>query len=329
MARLVYLIAAILAASPQCDALSLQRKVSIGNQFTRSNFIYSTASAIFFADMSCLVSGSSPACAAEENPRYYESEVQMKYGDDANGNPRTRGVFVRKFTGDSTPYSFPTPRSLPLPKVWPEEPPFTKKDFFRADEEDDENFYTLPRLVYHIDEPAVSALTQYYRSNIAPGSKILDICSSWVSHYPLEFKNNMKRISGTGMNALELIANDQLTDYEARNLNVNPTLPYDDNTFDVVTCVVSIDYLIHPIEVLKEVRRVLVPGGKAIISQSNRCFPSKAISMWLNMNDREHLELINGYAKYAGFGPGKAYDITASVPDEQFNNPMFIIEVSK
>jgi len=78
-----------------------------------------------------------------------------------------------------------------------------------------------------------------------------------------------------------------------------------------------------------QVRRVLVPGGKAIISQSNRCFPSKAISMWLNMNDREHLELINGYAKYAGFGPGKAYDITASVPDEQFNNPMFIIEVSK
>jgi hypothetical protein len=35
--------------------------------------------------------------------------------------------------------------------------------------------------------------------------------------------------------------------------NVNPTLPYEDNSFDVVTCVVSIDYLIKPIEVLKEV----------------------------------------------------------------------------
>ena len=55
-----------------------------------------------------------------------------------------------------------------------------------------------------------------------------------------------------GMNALELAANDQLTDYEARNLNVNPTLPYDDNTFDVVTCVVSIDYLTKPIDVMKE-----------------------------------------------------------------------------
>ena len=78
-----------------------------------------------------------------------------------------------------------------------------------------------------------------------------------------------------------------------------------------------------------KIRRVLKPGGKVIISQSNRCFPSKAISMWLNMNDREHLELINGYAKYAGFGPGKAFDITASVPGDPYNNPMFIVEVSK
>lgn len=141
----------------------------------------------------------------------------MKYGDDSKGNPRTRGVLVRRFTGDSTPYSFPV-RPVSLVKEWPEEPPFTKKDFFRADEGDDENFYTLPRLVYHIDEPAVASLTQYYRKNIKPGSSILDICSSWVSHYPLEFKENMKRISATGMNPLELMVNDQLTDFEARNL---------------------------------------------------------------------------------------------------------------
>lgn len=255
----------------------------------------------------------------------------MKYGDGPDGNPRTRGLLVRRFTGDSTPYSFPTPRPVRLVKEWPEQIPFTKKDFFRADEGDDENFYTLPRLVYHIDEPAVAALTQYYRSNIPAGSAILDICSSWVSHYPLEFKEKMKRISGTGMNSLELMANDQFSDYEARNLNVNPTLPYDENTFDVVTCVVSIDYLIHPIEVLKEVRRVLKPGGKAIISQSNRCFPSKAIAMWLDMNDRQHLELINGYAKYAGFDitASKAFDITASVPGEPYNDPMFIVEITK
>lgn len=138
--------------------------------------------------------------------------------------------------------------------------------------------------------------------------------------------------------------------------NANPTLPYEDNSFDVVTCVVSIDYLTKPIEVLKEVnacdslhvmclsylstiansssfiekvRRVLRPGGKVVISQSNRCFPSKAVALWLEMNDRQHLELINGYLKYAGFGEAQAYDITASVPGERFNDPMFIVEVTK
>lgn len=161
-------------------------------------------------------------------------------------------MLVRRFTGDSTPYQFPvTP--VRLVKEWPEEPPFSPEDFFRADEIDDGSFYTVPRLVYHIDEPAVASLSQYYRNNIPAGSSILDICSSWVSHYPLEFKEKMKRISATGMNALELGFNDQLTDYKAKNLNVDPKLPYDDKSFDVVTCVVSIDYLIHPIEVLKEV----------------------------------------------------------------------------
>ena len=253
MARICSLVLTVTAATTRCSALVLKNGAGAGGQITRSNFIYSTASVIFFADMSCLAD---PSCAADSNPRYLESEVQMKYGTDSNGNPRTRGVLVRRFTGDSTGFSFPNPRPISLVKEWPAEPPFTTKDFMRADEGDDENFYTLPRLVYHIDEPAVAALTQYYRKNIPAGSSILDICSSWVSHYPLEFKSKMKRVSGTGMNALELMANDQLTDYEARNLNVNPTLPYDDNTYDFVTCVVSIDYLIHPIEVLKEVRTI-------------------------------------------------------------------------
>jgi SAM-dependent methyltransferase len=267
--------------------------------------------------------------AEGSNPRYIDRELEMKYAEDKNGNPRTRGMLVRRFTGDSTPYSFPvTP--IRLVKEWPDEPPFKPEDFFRADEIDDGSFYAVPRLVYHIDEPAVASLTQYYRNNIPAGSNILDICSSWISHYPLEFPDTMKRISATGMNKLELMYNDQLTDYQAKNLNVDPTLPYDDNTFNVVTCVVSIDYLVSPIQVLKEVNRVLKPGGKVIISQSNRCFPSKAIAMWLQMNDRQHLELINGYLKYAGgFKDVEAFDITATDPGNKYNDPMFIVQAEK
>ncbi|OEU08354.1 S-adenosyl-L-methionine-dependent methyltransferase [Fragilariopsis cylindrus CCMP1102] len=226
---------------------------------------------------------------------------------------------------------------LPSP---PPPPPFRDEDFFRSDSSDDGWFYKVPRLIYHIDEPAIASLTQYYRSNIRSKSDILDICSSWVSHYPLEFPVKMNKIYATGMSKLELQLNDQLSKdnnndgdglyYKAMDLNVDPTLPYKDETFDVITCCASIEYLIEPIKVLKECYRVLKPNGKVIISQSNRCFPSKTIAMWLQMNDRQHLELINGYFHYAGgFKARKAYDITATLPNNEYSDPMFIIEAVK
>lgn len=86
------------------------------------------------------------------------------------------------------------------------------------------------------------------------------------------------------MNKFELAQNKQLSEYVVQNLNKNPQFPFPDNTFDVVTCVVSIDYLNKPLEIFKEVRRVLRPGGRFIVSQSNRCFPTKAIQIWLNTN---------------------------------------------
>jgi len=48
------------------------------------------------------------------------------------------------------------------------------------------------------------------------------------------------------------------------------------------------------------------------------------------MNDRQHLELINGYFQYAGgFEPRQAFDISATLPDNGFRDPMFIIEAVK
>jgi len=171
----------------------------------------------------------------------------MTYGE----NPRKRGILVQRFTGDNTPFQFSPPRPVSLVREWPEIPPFREADFSRSDPSSDGNFYAVPRLVYHIDEAAVSALTQYYRQNVPQKSSILDICSSWVSHYPLEFPKEMKEIVGTGMNALELAANDQLSERAPLDLNAfegdEVKLPFEDDRFDVVTCVVSIDYMIHPI----------------------------------------------------------------------------------
>lgn len=210
---------------------------------------------------------------------------------------------------------------------WPEKWPFSPQDFARQDESGDSAFYNQPRFVYHIDEGAVDALTKYYKSVFFEGADVLDICSSWVSHYPTDIK--LGRVAGTGMVKAELEKNTQLTEFSFKDLNVDPILPYDDNSFDFVTCVVSADYLIRPLEVFSEIGRVLKPGGMAIISQSNRCFPTKAINIWLNTNDLEHVFIIGSYFHYSKmFEPPESKDIS---PKALFGrtDPMFIIQARK
>lgn len=86
---------------------------------------------------------------------------------------------------------------------------------------------------------------------------------------------------GLGMNEYELSQNKQLSSYNAKDLNEDPTFPYEDNSFDKVTCVVSIDYLNKPKQVFAEIARVLRPGGTCMLAMSNRCFPTKAFRIWL------------------------------------------------
>ena len=125
----------------------------------------------------------------------------------------------------------------------------------------------------HIDDAAIAALTKYYSKEIPANSEVLDICSSWISHFPEDLP--LKRAVGLGMNKYELEQNKRLNSFDVVDLNKNPKFPYPDNSFDVVTNVVSVDYLMKPLEVFREMARVLKPGGKAIMSFSNRCFPTK------------------------------------------------------
>ena len=54
---------------------------------------------------------------------------------------------------------------------------------------------------------------------------------------------------------------------------------------------VSVDYLIKPREIFGEMARVLKPGGTAVMSFSNRCFASKAVSVWLQSDEYERLKV--------------------------------------
>ncbi len=170
--------------------------------------------------------------------------------------------------------------------------------FRRADESSDLDFYNQPRLVAHIEPETIEAVTKLYRELLPPNGAILDMMSSWISHLPAEM--SFARVAATGMNARELEANPRLTDYKVHDLNANPRLPFADASFDAVTCCVSVQYLTHPIEVFADVARVCRAGAPLIVTFSNRCFPTKAVAAWQNLNDEGHLKLVAYYLQSAG-----------------------------
>lgn len=184
--------------------------------------------------------------------------------------------------------------------------------FDRADEGDDRTFYDLPRLVAHIDDGAIAAVGSLYAELGLTGS-VLDLMSSWISH----FRAPPAELVALGLNEHELQRNEAASSYVVQDLNVDPVLPFPDDRFDAVTCCVSVDYLVRPLEVFDEVRRVLRPGGPFVVTFSDRCFPTKAIRGWLATGDEGHAAIVAEYFARSGpWGPLRVEPRTGPGPGD-------------
>ncbi len=170
--------------------------------------------------------------------------------------------------------------------------------FDRDDPRTDASFYSVPRLVTHIDDPAIAAVSELYAELGVdnPAARVLDLMSSWVSH----LRRAPAELAVLGMNGAELDANPMATHRVVHDLNADPALPFADASFDAVLCCVSIDYLIRPVEVLAEAARVLRPGAPVVITFSNRCFPTKVIRGWRSTDDDTHTMIVADYLRRVG-----------------------------
>jgi len=178
-------------------------------------------------------------------------------------------------------------------------PDFPDSFFDRVDTSPDGEFYRQPRFVQHIDQVTIDALTEWYREFLHPAADVLDLMSSWVSHYPADV--TLGRVAGLGMNAAELERNPRLTERCVQDLNAEPELPYDDAAFDRATIAVSIQYLVRPVETMRSVARVLRPGGQLCVAMSHRCFPTKAIRAFHQLPPRDRIRLVSAYLDLGGF----------------------------
>jgi SAM-dependent methyltransferase len=173
--------------------------------------------------------------------------------------------------------------------------PFPPGFFARYDEQPDDVFYAPPRLVTHLDDAAIATVGRLY-DELGLTGDVLDLMSSWVSHFHVP----PARLTVLGMNGAELARNPIAAEAVTHDLNADPVLPFADDSFDAVTCCVSVDYLTRPVEVFADVARVLRPGGLFVLTFSNRCFPTKAIHGWLANDDLGRLAIVRAYFERSG-----------------------------
>lgn len=205
-----------------------------------------------------------------------------------------------------------------IPKTWsPEDNPFredvfdSRASFGRLNSSPDSIFYTDPRFVEHVDSNAVDLITRYLSSGgdvLKKKDAVLDLCTSWTSHIEPSTVQELQltRVAGLGMNEEEMRGNKILTDYAVVDLNSKPkpadnppkVLPYENESFDVVLCQLSIDYLVRPLEVMADVWRVMKPGGKVVIIFSNRLFLEKAVGLWTGADDVDHAYTVGAYLRF-------------------------------
>ena len=171
-------------------------------------------------------------------------------------------------------------------------------DLGRDDETPDGDFYTKPRFVDHLDSCALETVEQIYGRLIPAGSTILDLMAGPDSH--LGKVNDPAMVVGLGLNKTELEANPVLSEHVIHDLNSDPRLPFPDNRFDVVVNTVSVDYLTQPLEVFREVSRVLKPDGLFIVVFSNRMFPPKAVNVWKASTEKQRVELVRRFFTLSG-----------------------------
>jgi FKBP-type peptidyl-prolyl cis-trans isomerase 2/SAM-dependent methyltransferase len=171
--------------------------------------------------------------------------------------------------------------------------------FRRTEDGDDAAFYAKPRMVVHLDAAALAQVTEIYREHLSAGMQVLDLMSSHRSHLPDDV--GVSEVIGIGLNGAEMAGNPQLAGHEVHDLNANPRLPFGTAAFDAAVCTVSVEYLIHPREVFRDVARVLRPGAPFVATFSHRWFPPKVTRIWTELHPFERVGFVLECFRDSGF----------------------------
>lgn len=185
--------------------------------------------------------------------------------------------------------------------------------FRREDESDDAIFYEEPRIVSHLDSTALNTVERLVAGLVVEEDPaVLDLMAAVDSHLPSG--RSFTNVTGLGMNREEMDANPSLTKRVIHDLNKEPSLPFSDGSFDVVLNMVSVEYLTRPVDVFREVGRVLRPGGLFLVVFSTRWFPPKVTRVWEDAKEEERLGIVEEFFREAGVFEASEFFVSMGLP---------------
>ena len=166
--------------------------------------------------------------------------------------------------------------------------------------------------------------TFYGWLNLAPGDHILEVASGSGGPALYLAKKFKCRITGLDINeegiktANQQALNAKITDAKFQIANVDQRLPFDDETFDAVMCVDSMNHFRNRLDYLKEWYRVLKSGNRTLFTDpvvitgpvSNEELAARSnIGFFLFVP----LEITKDLIKEAGFKLLRCEDVTGNI----------------
>lgn len=106
----------------------------------------------------------------------------------------------------------------------------------------------------------VEKVKQYVRERVTGNEKVLDIGSYDVNGSLRDLFTDYTGVDMRDGPNVDIVANSH-------------KLPFKDDTFDLVTCVETLEHDDRPFDTMKEIYRVLKKGGKVILCASGISFP--------------------------------------------------------
>ena len=169
----------------------------------------------------------------------------------------------------------------------------------KLDESNDEEFYSDPKFVYHLEANFRQNLSDLYEKEIDNNATVLDLMSSWDSYLPRSKK--YKKVIGHGLNEQELEKNKIFDSFCIQNFNLSQQIPLDKESVNYCLMVAAWQYLQYPENLTKEIARILSREGKIIIAFSNRAFWHKAPNIWTSSTEEERVKYVRKVLISNGF----------------------------